>query len=172
MNREEKQALVEMLENVFSNTGVVVVARNNGLTVAEMTDFRVQVKQAGGQVKVAKNRLVKLALKGKDQEGITDLFAGPTLIAYSDDPVAAPKIAVNFAKGNKNLEVLGGSMGDTTLDVNGLKTLAELPSLDELRGKLVGLVQAPAGKIARILNTPAGQVARVLSARAEKGDAA
>lgn len=164
VNREQKRESLESLRDVFSSTGVVVVAHYSGLTVAEMTNLRVDIKQAGGQVKVAKNRLVKLALQGKDQEGMSDLFTGPTLIAFSDDPVAAPKIAVEFAKKNENLVILGGAMGSEIMDVNAIKTLASLPSLDELRGKLVGLIQAPAGKIARVTAAPAGQVARVIGA--------
>ncbi len=172
MDRAQKRELVKTLHEVFSNTGVIVVAHNTGLTVAEMTKLRREMKAAGGQVKVAKNRLVKLALEGTEAEGIQDLFKGPTLMAYSDDPVTAPKIAVAFAKENDKLVILGGALGSTVMDAEGVKGLASLPSLDELRGTLVGLIQAPAGKIARLLSTPAGQLARVLNARAEKGEAA
>ncbi len=164
MNREQKGEMIESLKDVFSNTGVVVVAQYSGLTVADMTSLRKNLKQAGGQVKVAKNRLVKLALQGKDQEGISDLFSGPTLIAYSDDPVSAPKIAVEFAKTNEKLVILGGAMGSEVMDVNAIKTLASLPSLDEIRSKMVGLVQAPATKIARITVEPASLLARVTAA--------
>ncbi len=164
MNREQKREMVASLQDVFSNTGVVVVAHYSGLTVADMTDLRVKIKQEGGQVKVAKNRLAKLALQGKDQEGISDLFSGPTLIAYSDDPVSAPKIAVEFAKKNEKLVILGGAMGAEIMDVNAIKTLASLPSLDELRGKMVGLLQAPATKIARVTAEPASLLARVTAA--------
>ena len=123
-------------------------------------------------MKVAKNRLVKRALKGTEVEGLTDLFQGPTVIAFSEDPVTAPKIAVNYAKGNENLVILGGAMGATMLDANAVSSLASLPSLDELRGRLIGLLQAPAGKIAQVLSAPGGQVARVVNAYAEKGEAA
>lgn len=172
MDRAQKEELVTTLGQVFSNTGVVVVAHYSGLSVSQMTELRSQMRDAGGQVKVAKNRLAKRALEGTDVAGIADLLTGPTCLAYSEDPVAAPKIAVEFAKKNENLVILGGAMGATMLDIDGVKSLASLPSLDELRGKLVGLLQAPAGKIARVLNTPAGQVARVIAAKAELGEAA
>ena len=172
MDRAQKHEFVTSLNEVFSNTGIIVVAHYSGLTVAEMTDFRRQMRDVGGQVKVAKNRLAKIALKGTDAEDIADLFTGPTVIAYSDDPVAAPKIAVKFAKDNEKLVILGGAMGETILDPKGVKSLASLPSLDELRGKLVGLIQAPATKIAQVVNAPGGKLARVVSAYSEKGEAA
>ena len=137
-----------------------------------MSALRIQMKEAGGTVKVAKNRLVKLALEGTDAEHISDLFSGQTLLCYSEDPVSAPKVAVEFAKTNEKLVVLGGAMGATNLDPNGVKSLASLPSLDQLRGKIVGLVQAPATKIVRVVNAPASQVARVVGAYAAKGEAA
>jgi len=172
LDRAQKRELVTALHEVFSNTGVVVVAHYAGLSVSEMTDLRQKARDAGASVKVAKNRLAKLALEGTDSSGIADLFAGPTVIAYSDDPVAAPKAAVNFAKDNEKLVILGGTMGVTVLDPNGVKSLASLPSLDELRGKLVGLLQAPAGQIAQVLNAPAGKVARVIAAKAAQDEAA
>lgn len=172
VERAAKQEAVAELSGVFANTAVVVVAHYSGLSVAEMTDLRKQMRDAGGSVKVAKNRLVKIALDGTPMEGITDLFTGPTVLAYSDDPVTAPKIATKFAKDNEKLVILGGAMGDTVLDPNGLKALAELPSLDELRGKLVGLLQAPAGKIAQVVNAPAGKLARVFSAYGSTDEAA
>jgi large subunit ribosomal protein L10 len=172
VDRAEKNQLVEDLSTVFKDTGVVVVAHYTGLTVADMTSLRAQMREAGAGVRVAKNRLVKLALKGTDVEHVSDLFQGPTVVAYSSDPVAAPKIAVEFAKGNEKLVILGGAMGATNLDPEGVKALASMPSLDEIRGKLVGLVAAPATKVARILAAPAGQVARVISAHAEKSEAA
>lgn len=168
MNREQKREQIDTLHKVFSQTAVVIVAHNTGLTVAEMTDLRRQMREAGGSVKVAKNKLARMALAGTDPEGISDLFTGPTMIAYSDDPVAAPKIAVKFAKSNEKLVVLGGAMGSKVLDVTSVKALASLPSLDELRGKLVGLLQAPSGKIVRTLNAPAGQLARVVGAYSKK----
>jgi large subunit ribosomal protein L10 len=160
------------LHNVFKDTGVIVVAHYAGLTVAQMTELRRRVKEAGGTVKVAKNRLAKLALRDTDAEGIADLFKGPTCIAYSADPVAAAKATVTYAKENEKLVILGGAMGKTVLDAAGVKALADLPSLDELRAKLIGLVQAPATKIARVLTEPGAQIARVLQAKATKGEAA
>ncbi len=130
------------------------------------------MRSVGGQVKVAKNRLVKLALEGTDAKGIADLLRGPTCIAYSADPVAAPKVAVKFAKTNEKFVILGGAMGTTVLDPQGVSSLANLPSLDELRGKLIGLVQAPASKIARIMNAPGAQLARVFAAYGKTGEAA
>jgi large subunit ribosomal protein L10 len=168
MERAEKREVVSALSDVFANTGVVVVAHYAGLSVSQMTKLRSDMREAGGAVKVAKNRLVKLALDGTDAQGISDLMTGPTCLAYSDDPVAAPKVAVKFAKGNDKFVILGGAMGPTVLDANGVSSLAELPSLDELRGKLVGLLQAPAGKIARTVNAPAAQLARVFGAYGAK----
>jgi large subunit ribosomal protein L10 len=162
---------VETLSSVFSDTGVIVVAHYSGLTVAQMTALRGRMREAGAGVKVAKNRLVKLALKGTDAESISDLFEGPTVVAYSKDPVAAAKVAVEFAKTNEKLVVRGGAMGATALDAEGVKALAALPSLDELRGKLVGLIASPATKVAQVLNAPASQLARVLTAYAEKSAA-
>lgn len=172
MDRAEKREVVAALHDVFANTGVVVVAHYSGLSVADMTNLRRQMREAGGTVKVAKNRLVKLALEGTDATGIADLMQGPTCIAYSEDPVAAPKIAVKFAKAHDKFVILGGTMGTTALDPQGVDSLASLPSLDELRGKLIGLVQAPGTKIAQVVNAPAGKIARVLSAYAQKGEAA
>ena len=171
VDRAEKSQLVETLSSVFSDTGVIVVAHYSGLTVAQMTALRGRMREAGAGVKVAKNRLVKLALKGTDAESISDLFEGPTVVAYSKDPIAAAKVAVEFAKTNDKLVVRGGAMGATALDAEGVKALASLPSLDELRGKLVGLIASPATKVARVLGAPASQLARVLSAHAEKSAA-
>ncbi len=168
MERAEKREVVSALSDVFANTGVVVVAHYAGLSVSQMTKLRSDMREAGGAVKVAKNRLVKLALDGTDAQGISDLMTGPTCLAYSDDPVAAPKVAVKFAKGNDKFVILGGAMGPTVLDAKGVSSLAELPSLDELRGKVVGLLQAPAGKIARTVNAPAAQLARVFGAYGAK----
>ena len=172
MDKAQKRELVTALNEVFSNTGVIVVAHYSGLSVSEMTEFRSRARDAGARVKVAKNRLVKLALEGTEVSGIAELFTGPTCITYSDDPVAAPKAAVNFAKENEKLVILGGTMGAMALDADGVKSLASLPSLDELRGKLVGLVQAPAGKIARVMNAPADKLARVFSAKGNEEQAA
>jgi large subunit ribosomal protein L10 len=168
MERAEKREVVTALHDVFAKTGVVVVAHYAGLTVAQMTKLRSEMRSAGGRVKVAKNRLVKLALEGTDAKGIADLLKGPTCLAFSEDPVAAPKIAVKFAKANEKFVILGGSMGSTVLDAKGVKSLADLPSLDELRGKLIGLLQAPATKIARTLSEPGAQLARVFGAHGNK----
>ena len=164
MERAEKREVVTALHDVFAKTGVVVVAHYAGLTVAQMTKLRSEMRSAGGKVKVAKNRLVKLALEGTDAKGIADLLKGPTCLAFSADPIAAPKVAVKFAKANEKFVILGGTMGSTVLDAKGVSSLADLPSLDELRGKLIGLVQAPASKIARTLNEPGASLARVIGA--------
>jgi large subunit ribosomal protein L10 len=168
VDRAEKREVVTALHDVLAKTGVVVVAHYAGLTVAEMTKLRSDMRSAGGQVKVAKNRLAKLALEGTDAKGIAELLRGPTCIAYSADPIAAPKVAVKFAKANEKFVILGGAMGTTVLDADGVSALASLPSLDELRSKLIGLIQAPASKIARILNEPGAQLARVFAAYGNK----
>jgi large subunit ribosomal protein L10 len=172
VDRAEKSELVSGLNQVFSNAGVVVVAHYSGLSVAQMTALRGRMRNAGASLKVAKNRLVKIALKGTDVEHISDLFQGPTVIAYSDDPVAAPKVAAEFARANEKFVVLGGAMGPTNLDAKGVAALAALPSLDELRAKLVGMIQTPATRIAGVLQAPAGQLARVFGAYARQGEAA
>jgi large subunit ribosomal protein L10 len=133
-----------------------------------MTKLRSDMRDAGGRVKVAKNRLVKLALEGTDATGISELLKGPTCLAFSEDPVAAPRVAVKFAKGNEKFVILGGTMGATVLDAKAVSSLAELPSLDELRGKLIGLIQAPASKIARTVNEPGAQLARLFAAYGSK----
>jgi len=169
VNRAEKTESVESLKEVFKTSQVVVVAHYSGLTVAQLQTLRQQMKQAGAHVKVAKNRLAKIALDGSDAASIAPLLKGPTLIAYSQaDPVAAPKVATDFAKANEQFVILGGAMGKTALDVNGVKQLASLPSLDELRGKIVGLLVAPATKIAQLSTAPAAKVARVVQAYASK----
>jgi large subunit ribosomal protein L10 len=157
---------------VFKDAGAVVVAHYAGLSVAEMTAFRAKMRDAGAGVKVAKNRLAKLALKGTEAETIADLLKGPTVIAFSKDPVAAPKVATDFAKTNDKLVILGGSLGRTSLNPEGIKALASLPSLDELRGRLVGLISSPATRIAQVVAAPAAQVARVFGAYANKSEAA
>jgi large subunit ribosomal protein L10 len=172
VDRAEKREFFTGLNEVFKASGSVVVAHYSGLTVAQMNDLRSKMRGAGGTVKVAKNRLAKIALQGTEAEGITDLFTGQTLIAYSDDPITAPKVAVDFAKTNDKLVVLGGAMGTTNLDADGVKALASLPSLDELRAKLVGMIQTPATRIAQVVNAPAGQLARVFGAYAKKDEAA
>lgn len=168
MDRAEKTELVASLQQVFQTTNVIVVCHYAGLTVAQMSALRRQARQAGASVKVAKNRLAKIALEGTDVASISALLQGPTLIAYSGDPVAAPKVATDFAKANDKLVILGGAMGRTVLNPDSVKALASLPSLDELRAKLVGLVQAPATKIAQVVNAPAAKLARVFGAYAAK----
>jgi large subunit ribosomal protein L10 len=166
MDRSQKADLVAELKNVFTETGVVVITRNLGLSVAQSSDLRSKMRDAGAQFKVAKNRLAKIALEGSDYSPLSDLLTGPTALATSSDPVAAAKVAVEFAKTTDRFEIVGGAMGTTLLDVNGVKALAELPSLDQLRGTLVGLIQAPASKIARTINEPGAQLARVFGAYA------
>jgi large subunit ribosomal protein L10 len=171
MERAEKREVVAALHDDFAKTGVIVVAHYAGLTVAQMQVLRRQARQAGTTVKVAKNRLAKIALEGTDVASIGPLLKGPTVIAYSSDPVGASKVAVDFAKAHEKFVILGGAMGKTALDPNGVKALAALPSLDELRAKLVGLLMAPATKIAQLTNAPAAKVARVVQAYANKSQA-
>jgi large subunit ribosomal protein L10 len=168
MDRAQKSEQVAQLKQTFSETSVVVVTRNLGLTVAQSTELRLKMRDAGAQFKVAKNRLALIALEDTRYKPIGDLLTGPTALATSGDPVAAAKVAVEFAKTNDKLEIVGGAMGDTVLDANGIKALAELPSLDELRATIVGLIQAPASKIARTINEPGAQLARVFGAYAAK----
>jgi large subunit ribosomal protein L10 len=170
VDRAGKAELVAMLNGVFSKTSVVVVAHYKGLSVADMQKLRAQMKQAGAAVKVAKNRLARIALEGTDVASISGLMQGPTLIAYSSDPVAAAKVAVDFAKVNEKLVILGGAMGKTALNTDGVKALATLPSLDELRARLVGLINAPATKLAQLANAPAAKLARVFGAYAKSGE--
>jgi large subunit ribosomal protein L10 len=168
LDRSEKSAMVSDLGEAFKATKVVVVAHYSGLTVAQMQTLRRQMRQAGASVRVAKNRLAKIALEGSDVASIGPLLKGPTLMAFSGDPIAAPKAAVDFAKAHEQFVILGGAMGTTALDPNGVKALAALPSLDELRAKIVGLLVAPATKIAQLVNAPASKVARVVQAYASK----
>jgi len=168
MERAQKAEAVQALKGVFAGSGSVVLAHYSGLSVAEMTSLRGRMRDAGAQVKVVKNRLAKIALKGTPGEGASDLFTGPVAIAFSADPMSAPKAAVDFAKTNEKLIVIGGFMGETVLDSDAVKSLASLPSLDELRGRLVGLLQAPAQKLAAVAQAPAGQLARVINAYAAK----
>lgn len=171
MNREEKATQIDALNRTFAATTLLVVTRQSGLTVAEVSDLRRRMRAGGASYKVTKNRLARLALKGTKFEGIDSLFVGPTAVAVSKDPVAAAKVAVDYAKENEKLTIVGGALGEKVLDAEGVKALATLPSLDQLRGKIIGLIQAPATKIAGVLAAPAGQLARVLKARAEKGAA-
>ena len=172
MNRAQKREAVAELNELFTNASSVVVTQYSGLNVAEISDLRREMRNAGATFKVTKNRLTKLALDGTPYAPISNLFVGPTAIAYSDDPIAPAKVAVNFAKGNEKLIVLGGAMGENQLDVDGVKALASLPSLDELRGTIVGLLQAPATKLLGVVQAPASKFVRVVSAQASKEEAA
>jgi large subunit ribosomal protein L10 len=168
VDRAEKKELVAELNDIFQKTSVVVVAHYSGLTVAQLQKLRKQMRAAGASVQVAKNRLAKIALEGTDAAVIGPLLKGPTLIAYSDDPVAAPKVVAAFAKDHDKLVILGGAMGATALNPDGVKALATLPSLDELRAKIVGLVNAPATKLAQLSTAPAAKLARVFGAYANR----
>jgi large subunit ribosomal protein L10 len=168
MDRSQKAESVASLNATFNEVGVVVITRNLGMTVGQSTDLRSKVRDAGASYKVAKNRLAKLALKDTPYEGLQDLLTGPTALATSVDPVAAAKAVVDFAKTNDKIEIVGGAMGTQVLDEAGVKALASMPSLDELRAKLVGLVNAPATKVAQLANAPAAKLARVFGAYGAK----
>jgi large subunit ribosomal protein L10 len=168
VERAQKSTLVASLNQTFKTAGVIVVAHNKGLTATQVLDLRNKMAAAGATIKVAKNSLTKIALDGTDAAGIKNLFEGPTMLAYGDDPVTAPKIAADFAKGNEKFVLLGGSLGTQILDANAVKALAALPSLDQLRAKLVGMIQTPATRIAGVVAAPASQLARVLNAYATK----
>ena len=166
MDRSQKADAVAELNAVFNDVGLVVITRNVGLTVAQSTALRGKMREAGATYKVAKNRLARIAAKDTPYEGLDEMLIGPTALAWSKDPVAAAKTAVEFAKTNDKLEIVGGSLGGTMLDEAGIRALATMPSLDELRAKLVGLVNAPATKIAQVVNAPAAKLARVFGAYA------
>lgn len=165
VDRARKREVVSTLNEEWKDSGVIVVAHYKGLTVSQMSDFRRRMKEAGGTVKVAKNSLAKLALQETDAASIVDLLKGQTCVAYSKDPISAAKVSVKYAKENDKLVILGGAMGKTPMDAGAVQALADLPSLDELRATLIGLVQAPATKIARLLKEPGGQLARILHAK-------
>jgi len=165
MDRARKREVVSTLNEEWKDSGVIVVAHYKGMTVSEMSDFRKRMKEAGGTVKVAKNSLAKLALKDTGSASVAELLKGQTCVAYSKDPISAAKISVKYAKENVKLVILGGAMGQTAMDAQAVKALADLPSLDELRAKVIGLLQAPATKIARLLKEPGGQLARILQAK-------
>ena len=168
MDRAEKPVLVAELNRTFNETSVVVVTRNLGLTVAQSTALRTKMRDAGATYRVSKNSLARIAVKDTSYAALSDLLVGPTALSTSADPVAPAKVLVEFAKTNDKLEIVGGAMGATLLDVAGVKSLATLPSLDELRGKIVGLIQAPATKLAQLANAPAAQLARVFGAYGAK----
>ncbi len=172
MDRTEKEDLVASMHQTFEESSIVVVTHYSGLTVAEMGDLRNRMREAGASFKVTKNRLTRRALEGTKYQPLNDMFTGPTAIAYSEDPVAAAKAAVNFSKDNEKLIVLGAALGDERLDIAAVKALASLPSLDELRAKIVGMLKTPATRVAGVLQAPAGQIARVLGAKAQAGEAA
>ena len=172
MDRTEKRAFVAELNQALSATSMIVVTRNAGLTVAEATDLRRRMRAAGATFKVTKNRLTTLALDGTRFDGIKPMLTGPTALAWSTDPVAVAKTAVEFAKTNEKFVLIGGALGAQTLDADGVKALADLPSLDELRARLVGMISTPATRIAGVLQAPAGQLARVFGAYAKKDEEA
>jgi large subunit ribosomal protein L10 len=172
VQRTEKEELIASLNRAFNEAVAVVITHQTGLTVAEVSDLRRKVRAAGGRFKVTKNRLARRALSGTKYEGLAELFKGPTAIAFSSDPVSVAKVAVDFSKANEKLVITGGALGTQVLGPDGVKALASLPSLDELRGKIVGLLNAPATKIAGVLQAPASQLARVVQAYAQKGEAA
>lgn len=172
MNRTEKAALVAELHDLFEQRSFVAVAHYKGLTVNDMETLRNQMREAGAGFRVTKNRLTRLALQGTKFEGLGDLFIGPTAIAFSDDPVSAAKVCAEFSKTNDKLVLLGAGMGEQVLDAAAITALSKLPSLDELRARIVGMINTPATRIAGVTQAPAGQLARVVQAYATKGEAA
>ncbi|MEQ9608811.1 MAG: 50S ribosomal protein L10 [Kiloniellaceae bacterium] len=172
MDRSQKEELVASLHQTFAATNLVIVTQQSGMTVAEVSDLRRKMRDAGASYKVTKNRLTRLALEGTKFEALKELFTGPTAVAVSADPVAAAKVCVTFAKGNEKLIIVGGAMGETKLDAQAIQALATLPSLDQLRGKLIGVLQDPATKVAGVVQAPAAQLARVFSAYGSQGEAA
>ncbi len=172
MDRAQKEKVVEELGQIFESSGVVVVAHYAGLTVAEMQDLRAQMREAGGSVRVAKNRLAKIALQGKPNENLGDLLTGMTVLAYSEDPTAAARVIDKYAKDNKKLEILGGAMGETALDPAGVKAVADMPSREELIASIVAQIGAPASNIAGAVGAPASNIASILSTIEERGEAA
>lgn len=171
MDRAEKAEQISGLAKTLTETSVVVITRNHGLTVAQVTDLRNRMRSAGASFKVTKNRLARIALEGTPYQPIGDMLTGPTAFATSADPVAAAKVAVEFAKTTDKFEIVGGALPGQVLDVNGIKALADLPSLDELRAKIIGVITAPATKLAQLANAPAGKLARVFAAYGDKDKA-
>src|ERR1700753_3727841 len=172
MDRAQKEESIETLKGVFADSGAVVVTHYMGLTVAEMTDLRGRLRKEGASLKVVKNTLAQKALAGSKGDAGDALFKGPVAIAYAPDPVSAAKVVTEYAKANEKFTVVGAFMGQTVLDQKGVGALATLPSLDQLRGQLIGLISAPATKVAVVLQAPAGQLARVFNAYATKDNAA
>ena len=172
MDRAQKEKVVEELGQIFESSGVVVVSHYAGLTVAEMQDLRARAREAGGSVRVAKNRLAKIALEGKPCASMADLLTGMTVLTYSEDPVAAAKVAEDFAKENQKFEILGGAMGENALDRKGVETVSKMPSREELIASIVGCIGAPASNIAGAIGAPASNIASILSTIEEKAEAA
>ncbi|WP_340253997.1 50S ribosomal protein L10 [Roseobacter sp. HKCC-CH-9208] len=172
MDRAQKERVVEELGQIFESSGVVVVSHYAGLTVAEMQDLRAKMREAGGSVRVAKNRLAKIALQGTPAEGIADLMTGMTVLSYSEDPVAAAKVVQDYAKANEKFVIIGGAMGGTVLDQAGVKAVASMPSREELIASIVGCIGAPASNIAGAIGAPASNIASILSTIEEKAEAA
>jgi len=172
VDRAQKERVVEELGQIFESSGVVVVSHYAGLTVAEMQDLRAKMREAGGSVRVAKNRLAKIALQGTPAEGIADLMTGMTVLSYSEDPVAAAKVAEDYAKANAKFVIIGGAMGGTVLDQAGVKAVASMPSREELIASIVGCIGAPASYIAGAIGAPASNIASILSTIEEKAEAA
>lgn len=172
VDRAEKRELVSSLHDTFQAVNLVVVTQQKGLTVGEVSDLRRRMREAGARYKVAKNRLARLALEGTQFEGLQSLLEGPTALSWSEDPVAAAKVMVEYAKRNQKITIIGGALGSHVLDAKGVDDVANMPSLDESRAKIVGLLQTPAQRVASVLQAPGGQLARVLNAYAEKGEAA
>ncbi len=172
MDRAQKEKVVEELDQIFESSGVVVVAHYAGLTVAEMQDLRARMRAAGGSVRVAKNKLAKIALEGKPNASLADLLTGMTVLSYSEDPVAAAKVAQDFAKDNKKFEILGGAMGESALDAAGVEAVSKMPSRDELIATIAGMIGAPASNIAGAIGAPASNIASILSTIEERAEAA
>ena len=170
MDRTQKQQLVTTLQQDLAGSACIVVTHQSGLSVAEATELRRQMRTAGAGYRVTKNRLAKRAIEGTELASLAPLFTGPTAVAFSHDPVAAAKAAVTYANRNDKLRIIGGGLNGQALDDAAVRALATLPSLDELRGKIIGLLQAPATKLAGLLQAPAGQLARVVAAHADKGE--
>ncbi|KEO58040.1 MULTISPECIES: 50S ribosomal protein L10 [Thioclava] len=168
MDRAQKEKVVEELGQIFASSGVVVVAHYEGLTVAEMQDLRARMREAGGSVRVAKNKLAKIALEGQPCASIADFLTGMTVLSYSDDPVAAARVVVKYAKENEKLSILGGSMGESALDIAGVKAVADMPSREELLAQIASCIGAPASNIAGAIGAPASNIASILSSIEEK----
>jgi len=168
VDRAQKEKVVEELGQIFESSGVVVVAHYEGMTVAQMQDLRAEMRSAGGSVRVAKNRLAKIALEGKPCESIGGLLTGMTVLTYSDDPVAAAKIADAYAKKNDKFVILGGAMGNAALDPAGVKAVASMPSREELIASIVACIGAPASNLAGAIGAPASNIAGILSTLEER----